>query len=160
MTGSATALVVASAVGSAVVAGALGVFSGFVMRALAGLPDAGGASAMRAINTAAVRPPLMIALFGTAIASVAAAVAVLRGPSAGTVAVLTVTGSLLYLVGVVGVTVAANVPLNERLAAQDGNPAEADRFWAEYSRRWTHWNHLRSLAALAAAAAHMAALVT
>ena len=74
--------------------------------------------------------------------------------------VLTVTGSLLYLAGVVGVTVAANVPLNDRLAAQQPGTAAADRFWVEYSRRWTRWNLLRSLAALAAAAAYVAALAS
>jgi uncharacterized membrane protein len=160
MSGWATALVALAGVGSAVVAGALGAFSGFVMRALAGLPDVGGAVAMRSINRTAVRPPLMVAMFGTAVASVAAAVAVLRGPSAATVVVLTVTGGLLYLVGVIGVTVAANVPLNERLAAAEPGTGAADRFWAEYSRRWTRWNHLRSLAALTAAVAYVAALAT
>ena len=159
MTGAATVLLALAGVGSAVVAGALGAFSGFVMRALAGLPDAGGAAAMRSINRTAVRPPLMLLMFGTAVAAVAASVAVLRGPAVATVTVLTVAGGFLYLAGVIGVTVVANVPLNERLAAAEPGTAAAERFWADYSRRWTRWNHLRSLAALTAAIAYVAALV-
>jgi uncharacterized membrane protein len=151
MTGAATALLGAAAVGSGVMAGVLGAFSDFVMPALGRLPEDGGAAAMRAINTTAVRPPLMIALFGTAAAAVAAAATVLvQGQGAS--AVLTLAGTTSYLVGVLGVTVLANVPLNDRLAAS------SDPYWAEYRRRWTGWNHLRTGAALASAAAFTVAV--
>jgi uncharacterized membrane protein len=160
VTGLATALVGAAAVGSGVMAGALGAFSGFVMRALAQLPDVGGAAAMQSINTTAVRPPLMVALFGTSAASAGAAIVVLLDPPTAAAAVLTVAGSSLYLAGVVGVTALANVPLNERLAAQQPGTSAADRFWVEYRRRWTRWNHVRSVAALAAATAYVAALAS
>ena len=51
---------------------------------------------------------------------------------------------MLYLVGAIAVTIAANVPLNDALAATrpDGTGA-ADR-WRSYLSRWTVWNHLRS----------------
>jgi uncharacterized membrane protein len=153
VTGAAIVLVGAAAVGSGVMAGVLGAFSGFVMPALGRLPEDGGAAAMRAINTTAVRPPLMIALFGTAAAAVAASGAALIERQ-GAAAVLTLAGSASYLAGVLGVTALANVPLNERLAAS------TDPYWAEYRRRWTRWNHVRSTAALAAAAAYVAALLS
>ena len=76
------ALVVAAAVGSGLVAGVFAAFSGFVMRAFAGLPAAAGATAMRAVDVTAVRPPLMTLLFGTAVLDVAAAAVLAGGPAA------------------------------------------------------------------------------
>ena len=154
MTGPAIVLVGAAAVGSGVVAGVLGAFSGFVMPALARLPDDGGADAMRSINVTAVRPPLMIALFGTAFLAVAAVVLVLtRGGADGAVG-LTIAGASSYLLGVIGVTGAVNVPLNDRLAAGTGPT------WPDYVRSWTGWNHVRTAAALAAAVAFTVAVAS
>lgn len=132
----------AAAVGSALVGGVFFAFSGFVVPALARL--GAGAAAMQAVNRAAVRPPLMLALFGTAALCVLAPV--LAGPSP-----LLLTAAGLYLLGTLGVTVAANVPLNDRLAADAGT-------WPDYRVRWTRWNTVRTVAALAASAVFAAAL--
>ncbi len=151
MTGA--AVVVPAAVGSGLVAGVFYGFSGFVMRALSGLPPATGAAAMRAVNVAAVRPPLMTALFGTALLDGVAAAGVLTGGPVDRSGALVLAGAGAYLAGVVGVTVAANVPLNDRLAAAaPGSPAEA-AVWAGYTRRWTRWNTVRTVAGAVAAAA-------
>lgn len=152
------ALVVAAAVGTGLVAGVFLAFSGFVMRALGALPAATGASAMQAVNVAAVRPPLMTALFGTAALDVAAAVAVLTDGPGGPAAPLVVAGAAVYLAGVVGVTAVANVPLNDRLAAAVPGTATGDAVWAGYTRRWTRWNTVRTVAGTAAAAALAASL--
>ena len=125
-----------TAVACALVGGVFFTFSGFVMAALGRLTDDAGSAAMRAVNVTAVRPPLMLALFGTAAACVAVLV---TGPSA-----LQVAGAVVYLVGTVGVTVAANVPLNDALEREAAT-------WPRYRRTWTRWNHLRTAAALAAA---------
>ncbi len=60
------------------------------------------------------------------------------------------TGSVLYLAGVVLVTVIFNVPMNQALAS--ANPASPDgaRLWASYLTNWTAWNHVRTIASLAA----------
>jgi uncharacterized membrane protein len=148
-----TVLVLAGAVGSGLVAGVFFGFSAFVMRALGNLPPAAGAAAMRAVNGTAVRPPLMAALFGTALLDVAAAVGALAGGPVDRAGALVLAGATAYLVGVVGVTAAANVPLNERLAATaPGSPEEAT-VWADYTRRWTRWNTVRTVAGTVAAAA-------
>ena len=65
---------------------------------------------------------------------------------------------MLYLTGAIAVTITANVPLNDALAATrpDGTGA-ADR-WDSYLSRWTAWNHLRAAAALAATGLLIAAL--
>lgn len=135
-------LVGAAAVGTALVGGVFFAFSGFVLRAL-GTLDA-GAEAMRAVNRAAVRPPLMLALFGTA------ALCVLVPVLGGGAPVLLVAAGL-YLLGTVGVTVVANVPLNDRLEADAGA-------WDGYRVAWGRANAVRTVAALASSAAHLGAL--
>ena len=61
-------------------------------------------------------------------------------------------GGALYLLGTIGVTVACNVPLNNRLTTLHPQGAEAARYWAKYVTAWTAWNHVRTTAALSAAA--------
>jgi uncharacterized membrane protein len=104
---------------------------------------------MQSINKLAVTPVFMTALFGSALAcaGLAAWAVVAWGERP---APWLLAGCILYLVGTIAVTIAANVPLNDALAATrpDGTGA-ADR-WRSYLSRWTAWNHLRAAAALAA----------
>lgn len=122
-----TALLLAAALGSAVVAGVFAAFSGFVVRALAALPPATGAAAMRAVNVTALRPPLMTALFGTAALCVAAAATVVAG---GGPVLPVLAGAGAYLAGAVLVTAAANVPLNEELRRSVPGTPDGDAVWA------------------------------
>jgi uncharacterized membrane protein len=135
------ALMIAAAVGSALTAGALFTFSDFTMRALRQLPAARAVEAMQAVNRTAVQPPFMGLFFGTA-----AAAAVARDPWA-------IGGAALYAVGVVGVTVAANVPLNDRLATLAPEAPDVAEGWAAYAVPWTRWNGVRVAAGIAAALA-------
>ena len=143
-------LTVVAAVGSGLAGGVFFAFSTFVMRALERLPPAAGLDAMQSINVTAVRPGLMIELFGTA-----AVCAVVGGtacfhwgrPSSGYL----LAGALVYLVLVVGVTALYHVPHNDALARLDpAAPASAGQ-WLHYARGWTAWNHLRTLGSAAAA---------
>lgn len=149
-------LSVAAALGCGLVAGVFFAFSSFVMKALARLPAAQGIAAMQAINIVAVTPLFMAALFGTAAACLALALAAWLSspPGAGYL----VAGSLTYIAGTAVVTMAFNVPRNDELAAADPESAEGARIWGEYLRSWTAWNHVRTVAALAAAALITAAL--
>jgi uncharacterized membrane protein len=65
---------------------------------------------------------------------------------------LVLAGAALYIVGTIGVTIACNVPLNDRLATLHPQGADAAGHWDEYVTKWTAWNHLRAAASLAAAA--------
>jgi uncharacterized membrane protein len=143
------ALTVVAGLGCAAVGGAFFTFSTFTVQALERLPAAAGAEAMRSINVTAVRPPFMALMFGSAVAAGAVALTDLLS-GAGTTA-LTAGGAALYLVGTIGVTMVANVPLNNALEADRG------RSWPDYLRRWVRWNHVRTAAALAAGAALVAA---
>lgn len=149
-------LLTAGIVGCGIVSGVFFAFSGFVMPALGRLPTSQGIAAMQAINITAVTPPLMIALFGTAAVCAAIAVeAVLAWGTPG--AALRLLAALLYIIGVVGVTMAFNVPRNNALAALDPQSAQAATEWASYLREWTAWNSVRTVASGLAAIALLAA---
>jgi len=143
-----------TALGSALVAGAFLAFSSFVMQALGRLPPAHGAAAMQSINITVITPVFMTALFGTALLCLVVAVWALA--SWDDRAPWTLAGAVLYVVGTTGVTMVANVPRNNRLAALA--PEDATDVWADYLRTWTAWNTVRTVAALAAAALLVVAL--
>jgi uncharacterized membrane protein len=155
MSGAETALVAACAVATGLVGGVFFAFSTFVMAGLGRLPAGHGAAAMQAINVTAVTPAFMSALFGTAVASAAAAVAALVGVD-GAASPLVVVAALLYVASAIGLTLAYHVPRNDRLAGLDG--AEAAAHWDLYRREWTAANHLRTLGPLLASALLVAAL--
>lgn len=150
--------VVATALGSGLVAGVFFAFSTFVMAGLAGLPPAQGLAAMQSINRTALRPLFMAALFGTALAClVLAGWAVVNWGEHSAAWVL--AAAALYVIGCIVVTIARNVPMNEALAlVNPGDPAATDR-WASYAAAWTRWNHVRVLSALGAAGLLTAALL-
>lgn len=148
-----------AALGCSLVGGAFYAFSGFVMKALARLTPAQGIAAMQSINVVAVTPPLMIPLFGAALASGAVGItSLLARDEPG--APWRIAGSLLYLLGTVGVTMALNVPRNNALARLDPDQASAAVEWTHYVSSWTAWNSVRTIAALAAAALLVGSLLT
>lgn len=151
------ALVLAAALGSGLMAGVFYAFSTGVMPGLRRLPEPPGAAAMQAINIAVINPLFLGAFVGTALFCVATGVtAVVSWGDEGSLAAL--VGSACYLVGAVVVTAAANVPLNNALAAADPASPEGGALWRRYLVRWTAWNHVRALASLAACAAFILAL--
>jgi uncharacterized membrane protein len=122
-------------------------FSSFVMKALAQLPAAQGVAAMQRINIVVINPWFMGAFMGTLLLSIACVVVAVMAGSAALLA-----GGLLYALGTFGVTMAFNVPRNNRLARLDAASSDAAAYWPTYVREWTRWNHVRTAAALVAAA--------
>jgi uncharacterized membrane protein len=116
MNGGLRAAVVGAALGCGLVAGAFFAFSSFVMPALNRLPAGRAVAAMQSINRLAVTPLFMAAVFGTALACLAVAGWAGFGwhaPAARWV----LAGCIVYVIGAIIVTIAANVPLNDALAA-------------------------------------------
>lgn len=148
---------VVSALGSGLVAGIFFAFSTFVMAALARLRPDQGITAMQSINVAVLNPWFFAAFFGTAagcaVLAVLAALDWDRPDSA-----LLLAGSLLYLAGTIGVTMAANVLRNNALARVGPESTEGAELWARYLSVWTAWNHVRTVASLAAATLFILAL--
>jgi uncharacterized membrane protein len=140
-------LALVATVGCGVMAGLLFAFSNVVMRALAQLPPAAGLEAMQRINVAIVNPVFLTCFVGTTLVSAIIAAITAVVPDQGWL----FGASLAYLVGVFGVTVARNVPLNNTLAAAP--VADAATHWPAYVESWGRWNHVRTVAAVAATAA-------
>ena len=147
---------IAAVIGSGLIAGTFFVFSAAIMPAFRQLPREQAIAAMNRINEVIQNPAFLGVFLGTAVISAGLTVwSFLNWGHPGT-AYLSI-GSLLYLVGSFGVTVALNVPLNNILAG-----SKDQEIWTSYSASWTFWNHVRTIAStsatgiLTAAAALMA----
>ena len=137
-------LLIAAILGTGIAAGVFYAFSGFVTQGLDRLQPSDAARAMQEINVTAVRAPLMVDLFGTALlAGVVFVLALLGSLGGGTW--WAVAASVLYLVGAIGVTGAANVPRNNRLATTTTDAAALAAAWTAFRPGWQAWNHVRTL---------------
>lgn len=151
-----TLLVSIAAISSAMMAGLLFAFSNFVMQSLNDQPARHAASAMQRINLRIINPVFLSLFMGSALACLAVLViAAISIYSAGAHPrpVLLAAGSLMYLLGCIGVTLRGNVPLNDQLARLDAvnaTDAQCSQAWHDYYHRWQRLNHLRSAAAAAA----------
>jgi uncharacterized membrane protein len=140
------------ALGCGLIAGVFFAFSAFVMRALARLPANEGVAAMQSINRVVINPVFMAAFLGTGgtcLLLLSGSLLAWHRPGSG----WALLGSVLYLIGTIGVTMVCHVPRNNALAPLDPVSAEAADVWTRYLAEWTRWNHVRTVASLAAAAA-------
>ncbi|MCZ8256898.1 MAG: DUF1772 domain-containing protein, partial [Polaromonas sp.] len=135
----------------ALVAGIFLAFSSFVMGALARISPPAGIAAMQAINVVVLNPLFLSLFMGTALACAVLFVYALMHWQM-VAALWLAAGSICYVLGTFGVTMACNVPRNDALARIDPAGAEAAGFWRDYVSGWTMWNHVRTAAALVAAA--------
>jgi uncharacterized membrane protein len=150
-------LILIGVLGAATIGGVFFAFSTFVMRALAQLPPAHGVAAMQRINVVVLNPLFLGVFIGTAVVQGLSAVLALVG-WLPTRSPLLLAGAALYLAGTFGVTMAFNVPRNDRLASLTADSDAARAYWPVYVREWTIWNHVRTVAALASAACGIRAL--
>jgi uncharacterized membrane protein len=150
-------LTLLACLGTGLMAGTFFVFSVAIMPALERLPSSQGIAAMQSINATILNPRFLGVFLGAAAAAlVLGGRGLVRRGQAG--AGWLVLGALLYLVGVLAVTAACNVPRNEALDRVLPDTPEAVTLWGRYLRIWTAWNHVRSLAALGACGAWALAL--
>lgn len=151
------ALAFAAAIGSGLMAGLFFIFSVCIMQALSRLPPEQGIAAMNAINVVIQNPIFLSAFMGTALLGLA--LIVVAFISGGEGRWLLAAGGLVYVVGVLLVTIVFNVPMNDALAKVGGGGAEATALWASYLKDWTWWNHVRTIASLLASMAFLRALM-
>jgi uncharacterized membrane protein len=140
----------AAAIGSAAVGGLFYAFSTFVMRGLDRTDATDAIIAMRGINAEAqANAPFLLMFFGSTLLALAVGIiaAVQLGrPGSGYL----LAGAALAVLAAV-VTIAFNVPLNDRLAALDPaglSAADAASQWRGYLVPWTVWNHVRTVSPL------------
>ena len=145
-----TILGVMAVMGCALIGGIFFAFSSFIMKSLARLPASEGIGAMQSINVVVLNRSFLGLFMGTA--AIALAIIVNALMQWGTTAsLLFLLGAISYLVGTFLVTMAGNVPLNNRLAAVPAQDASAEPVWMHYLHRWTIFNTVRTVAAAAAA---------
>jgi uncharacterized membrane protein len=147
-----------AAIGCSLLGGLFFTFSAFVMRALGSLAPAAGIAAMNAINRDILRSLFMPLFWGTTLAALALAILALwHWEKAGAPAMF--AAGMVYVLGMFMVTVAIEVPQNNRLQAVDANDAAALPVWQRYLSKWTAWNHVRTVACLLAGVLCVAALL-
>ncbi|MGZ8178522.1 anthrone oxygenase family protein [Williamsia sp. SKLECPSW1] len=145
-------LLVASVLCSGLVAGLFAAFSYSVMPGLHRADDRTFVVAMQRINVAILNPVFLVLFFGGSVLALAAWWT-LRADRLGPWAL---AAAVLYLIGVI-VTVALNVPLNDRLASAGlDDPASARR---AFESSWVAWNLVRTALHTAAFAVVVLGLV-
>ncbi len=110
-------------------------FSAIVMPALKQVPAEQGAAVMRIINRDILRSVFMLLFWASSLLAIALLLVTEQWLVTG--------GSALYLFGMLGVTAAFNVPLNNQLAAV--TPHTTAQVWRRYLVRWCWWNHCRTV---------------
>lgn len=135
-----TIFAVASVVLLGLSAGVFYGFSSFIMSGLARASDAAAGAGMSGINETALLPAFMSVFFGALLVPAGTGIwGLVEGRDGGA---WVLAGAAVYLVGTFGVTMALNVPLNNRLLAAHDKGAG----WRAYWRPWTAWNHVRTFA--------------
>jgi uncharacterized membrane protein len=149
--------VIAAAIGAGLTGGVFFAFSVSVMSALSRVSPASGIAVMQQINIVILNPLFFLALFGPALLAIVLLVAVAFG-WVGSGGVMIAAGALIYLIGLIGVTMVFNVPMNDALAAVDPASAQGAAVWQDYLSRWTMWNHVRTIAGVLSTLAFILAL--
>jgi uncharacterized membrane protein len=129
-------------VSTGLVAGLFAAFAYAVSPGLRRVDDETFVGSVRAVNAAILNPVFGLLFGGSLVVALLAAVLAWDTDARGWV----VAGAVLQVV-TVGVTMLANVPRNEELAAGDG---PADRLRADYESRWNAWNVVRTATGVAA----------
>lgn len=148
MTSLALSLLIAATLGSGMMAGLFCSFSSFIMQALSEIPHSSGIAAMQAINRVIVKPSFLLVFWGTGLAD-ALAVGFGWQQLNNTALIWSIAGGVIYVTGILFITIAFNIPLNNRLESVDPKSTEGSRVWETYLIIWVRWNHVRSIAAIA-----------
>jgi len=137
-------------------AGLLYAYSVSINNAFVNLTDTQYVAAMQNINIAIQNPIFFLSFLGAAVALPLSAYKFRKT----TVFKPLVLAAGLYVIGTLGVTMAINVPLNDKLAAFKLDAATAQQVTAaraDYVGPWNSWHTVRTLAAIAAFATVTAA---
>ena len=119
-----------------------------VVPAFKTLPDTDYIASMQAINVAIQNPVFLLTFFGAAILLPVAAYLYRSTPGSLRFQLL-IAATLLYIVGTIGITVGANVPLNDTLAAfslHSSTPTQAAIARSAFEVPWNTWHLIRTYA--------------
>lgn len=139
-------------VATALMAGLFYSYSCSVIPGLAKLNDAGYLSAMQSINRAIQNPAFFSAFFGALLLLPLAAWANYGVPVTPRFWWL-VAGTMAYGIGLFGITVLCNVPLNNLLDGFEINsatPQQLAEMRLRFEQPWNFWNVVRTIAVILA----------
>ncbi|MDN3693532.1 DUF1772 domain-containing protein [Chryseobacterium tructae] len=140
-----TVLLIITAVLTALIAGLFYAYSCSVVLGLGKLNDIEYLKAMQNINREILNPVFFMSFMGTAILLPVSAF-MLRGEQPAFIFLLLAT--LAYIIGVFGVTVIGNVPMNDQLDQFDisGSTTEAIKQMRDnFENRWNFLNNIRTV---------------
>ncbi len=123
-------------------------YSCSVNPALGALDDKGYLLAMQSINRVILNPVFFATFMGTLFLLPLSAWLCYRQPGSARF-VLMLAAAIIYAVGVFGVTIGGNVPLNEALDAfdtQSATPEEMLNFRTRFEMPWNKWHRVRTVA--------------
>lgn len=145
-------LLVVTATTTALVAGLFYSWSVSVTPGLARLPDAGYIAAMQAMNDAILNPLFFVCFLGSVLLlPLSTYVHYAQLPSLRFWFLL--AAAAIYIIGVFGVTILGNVPLNEALKSfplQAASPQEVAAQRLAFEGPWNQLNVIRTIAAIVA----------
>lgn len=140
-----TLVLIITAVLTALIGGLFYAYSCSVVLGLGKLSDTEYLKAMQNINREILNPVFFMSFMGTVVL-LPLSTFLLRGQQP--VFIFLLLATLAYLIGVFGVTVAGNVPMNDTLDKFDisGSTAEAIRQMREnFENRWNFFNNIRTI---------------
>lgn len=140
-----TVLLIITTVLTALIAGLFYAYSCSVVLGLGKLSDAEYLKAMQNINREILNPVFFMSFMGTAIL-LPVSTFFLQGEQP--VFIFLLLATLAYLIGVFGVTVVGNVPMNDQLDQFDipGSTAEAIKQMRDnFENRWNFLNNIRTV---------------
>lgn len=144
-----TIILTGAAITTGLSAGLLFGYQVSVIPAFQTLSDADYIASMQAINIAIQNPIFLLIFFGAAL-FLLGAVYLHRSTPSSLLFQLLVAATLLYIVGTLGITIAANVPLNDALAAfslHSSTAQQAAIARSAFQGPWNTWHMIRTLAA-------------
>ena len=133
-----------AAITTALIAGLFYAYSCSVTPGLARLPDATYLAAMQSINRAILNPVFFAGFMGAALLLPLSTYTHYAQPVSGRFWLL-LAATLVYLIGVMGVTMAGNVPLNEALDAVDLQSASTTDRAAQRAAFEAPWNRFHAM---------------
>lgn len=140
-------LTLLSCVGCGLTSGLVFTFSFFAMQALNTLHTEAAVACMNAVNALILQPAFYLFYLGTGVTSLALLVvaAVAHGGSASEP--FRIAAAVVYIVGVIGVTMVRNVPLNRKLKSVEASSTDQETIdravWDSFYEPWLKWNHVR-----------------
>lgn len=130
-----------------------GLFYGWqcsVMNGLATLPDKEYLMAFQSMNKAILNPIFFLSFMGSLIALAITAFVFYKGGNSQVLPYL-VTSLVIYAIGVFGITMSCNVPLNESVAAFDISTAteiQIKEMRLSFENPWNNWHLIRTIASI------------